>query len=406
MPIPIFHYCQKCLAPNALGQDFCARCGTRLMIVVEPTSARFELNEQSIPTDEHLLERISILENRISRLTERLERTLDLLLRQVQNSYFDRSLVKTLIRVLSEDEIVDAAKLERLWNDRCEQDTVEQQQSTQRDALRLKILASPPASNSKVFSDLVGEGFLLIQDRQVAVGIDKLLRAAEMADSNSALNIFIGEYFFRDGKTRKARTYLSRAHQAAPDDVRVSLLLGLTCADEGDSDKAKELLATAIERGGSCFAGHYGLGWLHMTENHWRKAVAEFKRALEVRPSPEAHFALGSVYYRLGRDELAVRHLRKAIEMDENYQEALKLLAVLYNRKGETDLAQDLLSRTVKGKTVGRPGKRVSNGRKRLPSFELGELPEGLITGADQRLSTVVREDALQAFLRIESDTR
>ena len=77
MPTPIFHYCQKCVAPNPLGQDFCVRCGTRLMIVVEPSAARFELSEQAISTDEHLLERISILESRVSRLTERLERTLE-----------------------------------------------------------------------------------------------------------------------------------------------------------------------------------------------------------------------------------------------------------------------------------------------------------------------------------------
>jgi len=58
MPKQISHYCQKCLAVNALGQDFCSRCGTRLMIVVESTSARFEAAEQSVSTDEHLLERI------------------------------------------------------------------------------------------------------------------------------------------------------------------------------------------------------------------------------------------------------------------------------------------------------------------------------------------------------------
>ena len=32
MASTISHYCQKCLAPNPLGQEFCARCGTRLMI--------------------------------------------------------------------------------------------------------------------------------------------------------------------------------------------------------------------------------------------------------------------------------------------------------------------------------------------------------------------------------------
>src|SRR5437016_6250803 len=27
----VAHYCQKCLAANSLGQEFCTRCGTRLL---------------------------------------------------------------------------------------------------------------------------------------------------------------------------------------------------------------------------------------------------------------------------------------------------------------------------------------------------------------------------------------
>ena len=49
-----------------------------------------------VSSEEHLLERISGLENRQARLTEKLERALDLLLRQAQNSHFDRALVKSL----------------------------------------------------------------------------------------------------------------------------------------------------------------------------------------------------------------------------------------------------------------------------------------------------------------------
>ena len=97
MPKQISHYCQKCLAVNALGQDFCSRCGTRLMIVVESTSARFEAAEQPVSTDEHLLERISIVENRLTRLTERLERSLDLLLRQAANAARDLKLRREIL---------------------------------------------------------------------------------------------------------------------------------------------------------------------------------------------------------------------------------------------------------------------------------------------------------------------
>ena len=371
------------------------------MIVIEPSSARYEVTEQSIPTDEHLLERISGVENRLTRLAERLERSLDLLLRQAQNSYFDRSLIKALIAILTEDGLVETERLERLWNDRCEKDAVEQRESSHRAELRVKILSDPPLSNPKMFADLVGEGFTLLEEKQTAVAIDKLQRAAKMTESNSALNLFIGEHFFRSGNPQVARAYLSKVHEAVPDDFRVELLLGLACADDGDAERAKKLLENAIKRGGPCFAGHYGLGWLHMVENNWRKALTEFKRALAVKPSPEAHYALASLYYQMDRDELAGRHLRKAVQMDQNYQEAFYLLALVYQRTGQERLAAEALERAgYKPEPQAKPRKsqkQQTDPRRRTSSTR----HSGLIMGADRRLADALRDDALQAFQRL-----
>ena len=113
----IAHYCQRCLAANPLGTDFCGRCGTRLMLVVEPNSSRFEAAEAGVSTNEHLLERISATENRITRLAERLERSLELVLRQAENSSIDRSLLQALVEVLVADGLIDKGRLEQIWNE-------------------------------------------------------------------------------------------------------------------------------------------------------------------------------------------------------------------------------------------------------------------------------------------------
>ncbi|HEY2964114.1 MAG TPA: tetratricopeptide repeat protein [Pyrinomonadaceae bacterium] len=386
MAPPIHHYCQKCLAANPLGQDFCSRCGTRLMIIVEPSSSRFESGTATVSTDEHLLERISAAENRTARLAERLERSLDLLLRYAQNAYFDRSLTRALISLLEEDGVVQSDRLEQLWSERCQRDALEQEENVHRDELRLRILAHTHAMDRPVFEELVNEGFLLIEDKQVQEGITKLQRAAEMSDENAALNLFIGEHFFRRGKTRHARTYLTRAHEALPDDLRVSLLLGLTCADDGEVEQAKNLLSKAMQQGGSSFAVHYGLGWLFVTEKNWRRALGEFKRALTARPSPEAHYVLGCLYYELNRDGLAVRHLRKAVEMDESYAEAFYLLAQTYERTGQKELAREALKRAGHRATTVPLFQTTKSGYKRL------------IAGVDKRLAEVLRDDALRAF--------
>src|SRR5205823_11788060 len=88
----ITHYCQKCRAANPLGQEFCSRCGTKLMLIVEPPSARVDAAENS-PRDEYLLERLTTLENTLARLTERLEQSLHVLLRQSETAYTNHALV-------------------------------------------------------------------------------------------------------------------------------------------------------------------------------------------------------------------------------------------------------------------------------------------------------------------------
>lgn len=376
----ISHYCQKCLAANPLGQEFCTRCGTRLMIVVEPSATRFESAPASLSTDEHLLERISAAENRVARLAERLERSLDLLLRYAQNAYFDRSLMRALVGLLTEDGVVDSERLERMWSERCQRDTLEQEENVHRDALRLRILASAQVADKQAFEDLINEGFVLIEDKQVPQGMTKLQAAAELAEANAPLNLFIGEHFFRKGKTKLARVYLAKAHAAQPDDRRISLLLGLTCADDGEVELAKDLLSSATAQGGSSFAGHCGLGWVFVAEKNWRRAVGEFKRALTVRPSAEAHYVLGCLYYELNRDALAVRHLRKATEMDGDYAEAFSLLAQAYERMGRKELARQALERA---------------GRKTVNPFHMTKGATRLMAGAGSRLAEALREDAL-----------
>lgn len=376
------------------------------MIIVEPPASRYEVAEAGPSTDEHLLERISALENRLARLTERLERGLDLLLRQAQNSYFDRSLVKALIALLTEDKIVEGTRLEKLWNDRCQKDAEEQEESARREELRVRILAGCRGER-RTFEQLVNEGFLLIEDEQVGRGIRSLQRAAELERENAPLLAFIGEHFFRTGKTRVARDYLGRAFEFAPGDIRVSLLLGLTCADEGDNERAKELLNSATRRGASSFAAHYGLGRLFMAEENWQKALREFKRALASKPSPEAHYALGCLYYQLTRDTLAARHLRKATEMDADYGEAFYVLGLIYKRAGQEKLAAESLARAQQAEPANT---KSHKGKPASPAFPLMfpqdpslELP--LMTGGDQRLARLLRQDALNVFVSADAES-
>ena len=95
------------------------RCGTRLMLVVQPPSVRVDI-PSTTPSEEHLLERMTMLENTMARLAERLEHALKLLLRHSETAYSNHALVKSLIEMLNECGVVDNAKLESMWREECQ----------------------------------------------------------------------------------------------------------------------------------------------------------------------------------------------------------------------------------------------------------------------------------------------
>ena len=105
---------------------------------------------------------------------------------------------------------------------------------------------------------------------------------------------------------------------------------------------------------------------------------------MTARPSPEAHYVLGCLYYELNRDELAVRHLRKAVQMDESYAEAFHLLAQAYDRTGRKELAREAL-------------KRAGHRPTAVPLFQTTKTGNrGLMACADKRVAEMLREDALR----------
>jgi tetratricopeptide (TPR) repeat protein len=354
--------------------------------------------------EEHLLERVSALESRLARLTDKLEQTLDLMLRQARSSYHDHALIDTLITVLAEAGALDVVKLNKLWRERCRQDAEEQEASARHEHLRAIIISGYRGAEQTDFERYIKEGFKLLGGKNMAGGIRALERAAALDSRNAPLHAFLGEHFFEAGKNALARDYLERALAVDSANQKVRLLLGLACGDAGETERARELLKDSIRHAGKSFAAHYGLGRLLVAEKRWAEAAREFKSALAARPSPEAHYALGCVYYELQRDRMAARHLRKAIELDEEYGAALYVLGLALLRLGQSEEARSALSLACEAE-MDEPRYRSAARR----ALRTGELPvnsklfglqtdatKRLMTGGDRRLAQTLRADALR----------
>ena len=110
----VAHFCVKCLAANPVGQDLCGRCGTRLMLIVESMATRYEDIGISGAHEEHLLERVSALENRLSRLTEKLEQSLTLFLKAAAEAGTGSVPMEKLLGVLLDSGVISSSQFDEI----------------------------------------------------------------------------------------------------------------------------------------------------------------------------------------------------------------------------------------------------------------------------------------------------
>jgi tetratricopeptide (TPR) repeat protein len=371
------------------------------MLVVAPSASRFEGGAASGGMEEHLLERVTAIESNISRLLDRMQQMADLLLRQNRSITLNTALLDALADVLDEAGVIPRRTVNAAWRERYKKDSDDEELKTRGGKVCENIIKLYKGEQRELFTRLVRESFAEV-DRGKASGFRRLQRAAALDTDNIQLNKFLGGHFFCKGRTALARDYFSRALEADPENWRVRLLLGLSYGDEGEPERARELLSEAVRRGGPSFAAHCALGRLSAAESDWKAALAEFKRALAARACPEAHYLLGLVNYQLGRDRTALRHLTKAVGLDPSYGAAFYLSGLVHLRLGERERAASAFD-AARGTDADEPRYRVA--RRNLervreappPSLfvEKGRGKRRLVTGGDDRLAAVLQEDAL-----------
>ncbi|HEX8187078.1 MAG TPA: tetratricopeptide repeat protein [Pyrinomonadaceae bacterium] len=399
-------FCQRCKSPNELGEDSCGQCGTRLMLLVEPSGARFESRGTGGGMEEHLLERVTAIETHISRVIDKLEKMAELMLKQSRSAFFDHELLDTLITVLGESGAIDRQRLAELWRERRKKEAGEPEagaeaaKSSRFDGLINVVLEDYEGDAREVFERIVRESFGEMERGRASAGLRRLERAAALAPGNAPLNHFIGVQLYKGGRMAPARDYLERALAADRENGWLHLLLGLVYGDEGEPERARQLLKDSVILGGPNFAAHYALGRLAAAESNWKVALSEFRLAQATRPGPEAHYLLGLANFHLGRDKTALRELRKAAGLDAAYAEAHYLLGLVLLRLGERDEARKAFESAASARPEVRPYRDASENPDAAAPPALFETKgrgrrKRLVTGGDERLAAALREDAL-----------
>src|SRR3989442_12461781 len=155
-------HCQNCTSRNALEREFCWKCGSKLLV----TSGAIGLMDAPIPfMEEHVLERISGLENSIGTLTKRIDALVEMIERVAASNFIDHTMIETLTDSL-ETAGIDLKNLEAEWRRRIDSRILETEEVDRLGNRMQKVMESYRGSDRKQFGLWVEKSYdLIIADR-------------------------------------------------------------------------------------------------------------------------------------------------------------------------------------------------------------------------------------------------
>ncbi len=145
-----------------------------------------------------------------------------------------------------------------------------------------------------------------------------------------------GLYYEETGQTAEAIQMYQQALQKAPDDVDLKLRIGSTLVVAGQAKAAEPLLKDVVrERNNSAEANHFYGRALLLTNSNLNEAIRHLKKAVELDGNrAEYHLYIGWAANEAGQPAVAEQALTKTIELDATMGDAYWQLGELHRKQG------------------------------------------------------------------------
>lgn len=341
-------YCQSCLTPNPPDGQTCRKCGSKLLVL--PGNLRWE--EQELPRisiEDHLLERISNLEETLNNVLDHLTRLAESQQTLDRNTFITRSGLSALIEVLKEAGQIKEEPLHQRW----ESTIIEQmEEARNRDRfmqMKSRFLALFRGKKEKFasFRAKIDEAEFLILSDHFDESIKALKKAFALDRRNYELAFHLAELAHEQGLIREAAGYLRQTLEANPNHEDALVMLALIEYGEGRIPEAKELLVRAIHTGSSDDLPLLCLGSIHTSVGEFDQAREYLERVVAIRPQAQAHYLLGLGWKEQKHLSTAIEHFATARELDPEHEEAIFSLGLAYLAKGWNRKARECFGQAL-----------------------------------------------------------
>lgn len=396
-------YCQNCRAANRLGETKCGRCGTQLFLVVFPQSLKFDTNHVPSYYEDHLLERVTLLELRLAQVTEQLAMAYEIIRRETKSFQKDRALLFSFFENLEKTN----PELSEILHRQAKRLSAEKDENlaaaNEQEKVLREILSFHGDRQAGLLTHLIKEAFRLLGENEEKQVFQTLERAMLLSPNNTPLLLFVAENLFRVDKFAEAKNNLENLFALDAQNEKVLLLLGAIYADEMQAEKARKLLSVLANNPRTGVLVNFIWGMLAAFEANWTESLAAFKQCAQNAESPEIYYLVGSVYFQLGKYKTSLSNLRKAVSSDAKFADAWFMQSVIYKISGDEENAADAIKSALESKEAGAQCLEFLK-RQKEPDFETA-LPflhiartKNLLTKGSLRLNKFFREQIYQSI--------
>ncbi|MEE9562733.1 MAG: tetratricopeptide repeat protein, partial [Thermoanaerobaculia bacterium] len=289
-----------------------------------------ESEDEGFSLDEHLLERISILEEAVKHTTDTTRQLLGAVHKLERSILINQTGLAALRELMEDKRLLGRDEWSDLWQSKMEYQLLALEKRERFVGLKERIAGLYKGDKREVFSRLLDDAEYAL----FAFDIERALKALEAALKfdleNYELCYFIGETYFNEGQMEQALERFSRVLEVEPDHYEGLVYSGVIHHESGESAKAKKLLERAVALYPDSFLPLFSLGAVCASHGELTTAAMLLERAVDSDPVPQALFLLGSCLYELGRLTPAIRHLQQVVRQDPAYEEAHYLLGMAY----------------------------------------------------------------------------
>ena len=327
--------CQTCSAFNEDEREFCYRCQNKLMVLsgvnsFEEDELEDYEEEDDLSLDEHLLERVSAIEEIVKRSAETIRSLVDAVGKHERAIFVNQTGLLSVKELLEKKNLLSSDEVVELWESKMGEQMMALEKK-QRFAERKDRMVS-------LFRGDKRERFLfLVADAEAAFdgfdpdrGMKHLEEAFRLDRDNYELSFFLGEMFFNDGNLDRAKTYLERTLEVQPDHFDAAVFYGVLLHERQDLKGAERWLRRAIQISQESFLPYFSLGAIYARKGKLLRAQKFLEKAVQLEAIPQAYYLLGTIFYEKGQLERAIRSFQAALKLDPDYEEAIYHLGLCY----------------------------------------------------------------------------